>query len=182
VIVVKVGGSLFDHPHLGPGLRQWLAELDAGRVLLVPGGGPVADAVRQLDAVHRLGEEAAHWLALRSLDVAAELLWHLALPSGSRLTVLDCLAFATEDEARPGALPHTWAVTTDSLAARAAVVSGASRLILLKSTDIPPGTPWDEAARCGWVDPHFPKVVAGQGLRVEAVNFRQWLEAHSARS
>jgi aspartokinase-like uncharacterized kinase len=182
VIVVKVGGSLFDHPHLGPGLRQWLAGLDAGRVLLVPGGGPVADVVRQLDAVHRFGEEAAHWLALRSLDVAAELLRHFALPSGSRLSVLDCHAFAAEDESRPGALPHTWDVTTDSIAARAAVVYGASRLILLKSADIPPGTPWDEAARRGWVDPHFPQVVAGHGLRVEAVNFRRWLDGRFGRS
>jgi aspartokinase-like uncharacterized kinase len=181
VIVVKVGGSLFDHPRLGPGLRAYLDTL-AAPVLLVPGGGPVADAVRQLDAVHRLGEEAAHWLALRSLDVAAELLRHLALPFGSRLTVLDCHAFATEDESRPGALPHSWAVTTDSIAARAAVVFGASRLILLKSIDIPPGTPWDEVAARGWVDPHFPKVVAAHDLRVEAVNFRRWLDGRSARS
>ena len=25
MIVVKVGGSLYDHPHLGPGLRTYLA-------------------------------------------------------------------------------------------------------------------------------------------------------------
>ena len=27
MIVVKVGGSLFDHPNLGPGLRAYLASL-----------------------------------------------------------------------------------------------------------------------------------------------------------
>jgi aspartokinase-like uncharacterized kinase len=191
VIVVKVGGSLFDHPHLGPGLRQWLAGLGAERVLLVPGGGPVADAVRQLDTAHRLGEEKAHWLALTSLWVTAALLRDLLpgaeygchpdadrfdlLPAGT-VRILDAHMFCQVDDA----LLHTWAVTTDSIAARAAVVFGASCLILLKSTDIPPGTPWDEAARRGWVDPHFPKVVAGHGLRVEAVNFRRWLDDHSA--
>src|SRR5262249_46902670 len=137
MIVVKVGGSLYDHPRLGPGLRAFLETLP-GPVLLVPGGGPFADAVRQLDAVHRLGEEAAHWLALRSLDAAAEFLKRLPLPFGSRLNVLDAFAFAVEDDSRPGALPHSWAVTSDSIAARAAVVYRADRLILLKSIDIPP--------------------------------------------
>ncbi len=46
MIVVKVGGSLFDHPALGPGLRDFLQTLAPNEVLLVPGGGPVADAVR----------------------------------------------------------------------------------------------------------------------------------------
>ena len=67
--VVKVGGSLFDHPKLGAGLRAYLESLAPAEVLLVPGGGGVADAVRELDRVHALGGEAAHWLALRSLGV-----------------------------------------------------------------------------------------------------------------
>ena len=190
--VVKVGGSLYDHPRLGPGLLAFLETLPAP-VLLVPGGGPFADAVRQLDAVHRLGEEAAHWLALRSLDAAAEFLRRitLSLPplprsaalrsrgsghDGSRLNVLDAFAFAVEDDSRPGALPHSWAVTSDSIAARAAVVYQAARLIVLKSTDIPPGTPWPIAAANGWVDAHFPHVAADAPFRIEVVNFRQHLE------
>ena len=89
---------------------------------------------------------------------------------------LDCFTFALEDEARPGALPHTWSVTTDSIAARVAVVHNAEKLILLKSVDVPPGTPWAEAAECGWVDPHFPTLVARHRLNAVAVNFRRWLD------
>ena len=48
MIVVKVGGSLFDHPRLGPGLRAYLDSLAPADVLLVPGGGPVAGAVREV--------------------------------------------------------------------------------------------------------------------------------------
>ncbi|MBX9579679.1 MAG: hypothetical protein K2X87_05160 [Gemmataceae bacterium] len=168
MIVVKVGGSLYDHPGLGPGLRAYLAELATEPVLLVPGGGDFGDAVRRLDAVHRLGEEAAHRLALRSLAAPAAFLEHLV---GNQAAVLDADDFCRRDDT----LPHSWAVTTDSIAARAAVVHRAARLVLLKSIDIPPGTPWREAAECGWVDQHFPHVVAGRSILIEPVNFRRRL-------
>lgn len=180
MIVVKVGGSLFDHPHLGPGLRAYLETL-ASEVLLVPGGGAVADAVRAFDRTHALGEEAAHWLALRSLSVTRALLERLLgltfpLEGEVKTCVLDPFTFAREDETRAGSLPHTWAVTTDSIAARAAVVYGAERLVLLKSADVPPGTSWETAVANGWVDAHFPQVAATLACPVEVVNFRRWLE------
>src|SRR5439155_8942930 len=81
MIVVKVGGSLFDHPALGPGLREFVESLAPKEVLLVPGGGPVADAVRELDRVHGLGEEASHWLALRGLSVTAGMMESLLGPT-----------------------------------------------------------------------------------------------------
>src|SRR4051794_12217769 len=75
LIVAKVGGSLYDLPDLGARLKLWLGPLP--RVLLVPGGGAMADAVRRLDNVHGLGEEASHWLALRALELNAQFLSHL---------------------------------------------------------------------------------------------------------
>ena len=246
MIVVKVGGSLFDSPALGPALRAYLNALAPRPVLLVAGGGAVADAVRAFDRTHALGEAPAHWLALASLDVTRRLLeafcgadWLFAEVSGSArptppaplpegrgekelrvscalpspegsssssaarrlsplpqgrgaggggrttdaahqpLSVLNCLAFAREDEARPGALPHTWAVTTDSIAARAAEVFGATRLVLLKSVDVPPGISHEEAALSGFVDAHFPLVAARLNCPIEFRNFRHELAAHA---
>src|SRR5204862_6165233 len=74
LVVVKVGGSLYDLPDLGPRLAAWLRTL-VGPVLLVPGGGAMADAVRHLDRYHGLGAEISHELALRSLTMNA---WFLA--------------------------------------------------------------------------------------------------------
>lgn len=188
MIVVKVGGSLYDHPGLGPGLWAYLETLGAP-ALIVPGGGPFADAVRQLDRVHQLGDEPAHWLALRAMDTAAAFLRRLLGPVVSHPVagpphdsdehswqhlLLDARTFCFHDPA----LPHSWDATSDSIAARAAAVFGASRLILLKSADIPSHTSWAEAAGCGWVDRHFPELIAQTGLRVEAVNFRRWLDEH----
>ena len=45
-IVVKVGGSLFDWPDLGERLCRWLAVQEEKEILLVPGGGPTADVIR----------------------------------------------------------------------------------------------------------------------------------------
>jgi aspartokinase-like uncharacterized kinase len=180
-LVVKVGGSLFDLPDLGDRLRRWLGSLDMGSVLLVPGGGALADAIRKLDAVHHLGEEAGHWLALQTLAVTARFLLRLLpeailiehpdnWPAGM-LAVLDPYAFALADEGNPGALPYSWSVTSDSIAARAARIAGVGSLVLLKSVDIPPGADWREAAAHGWVDAYFAAAV-GEELAVEAVNLR----------
>lgn len=77
-------------------------------------------------------------------------------------------------------MPHSWDVTTDSIAARVALVHGAERLVLLKSVDVPSGTPWEEAAARGWVDAHFPKVAAELTCPIEVVNFRRVLDSPHA--
>jgi aspartokinase-like uncharacterized kinase len=188
--VVKVGGSLFDLPDLGPRLRHWLAaERPAGEsVLLVPGGGPTADVVRELDRRHGLGEEASHWLALRALSLNAHFLASLLPPAcvigdvlecrrvwhEGRTPILDLHEFARGDEDRPGCLPHSWAVTSDALAARVAVVADARSLVLLKSTSIPDVVDWAEVGRLGLVDAMFAEVLrqTSRNPQVRIVNLR----------
>jgi aspartokinase-like uncharacterized kinase len=181
VIVVKVGGSLYDLPDLGPRLRAFLAELGDPAWLVVPGGGPAAEAVRAFDHAHNLGPERSHWLALRACSLNAHLLGEL-LPGAELIadpqacrgpSVLDVYAFARGDEGRPGCLPHAWEATSDSVAARAAIVAGAS-LVLLKSVTIAPGRPWEEAAAAGQVDAVLPALARRLAGRVRAVNLRTW--------
>jgi aspartokinase-like uncharacterized kinase len=187
-VVVKIGGSLFDVPDLGHRLRRWLDASGLIRVVLVPGGGPLADAVRALDRRQNLGEEASHWLALQAMGVSASFLARI-LPGGvvvrdlaecpqcwlQKLTpILDALPFAVADEGKPGCLPHSWEVTSDSLAARVAVVLGGGRVILLKSTALPEAVDWSEAGRRGFVDRHFGQLVRGSAVEVQVVNLRTW--------
>src|SRR5262249_51626632 len=70
----KVGGSLFDWPELGQRLGQWLDTLSSPTVLLIPGGGAIVEFIRKIDRWHHLGEEKAHWLALRALTINAHFL------------------------------------------------------------------------------------------------------------
>jgi aspartokinase-like uncharacterized kinase len=187
--VVKVGGSLFDLPDLGPRLRSWL-ERSTADVLLVPGGGLTADAVRRLDQIHQLGEEKSHWLALRALSVNAVFLagllpdaqivitpddWAVAAAAG-RTPILDPHLFCLADEcdAPAGALPHSWTVSSDSVAARFAAVAEADSLVLLKSATMRSPVDWEEASRREWVDAWFATEVnrAPRPFRISAVNFR----------
>jgi aspartokinase-like uncharacterized kinase len=182
--VAKVGGSLYSLRDLQSRLYRWLNDQADDRVLLVPGGGATADVVRGFDECHALGEEKAHWLALRALSLNAAFLAAL-LPeaavvdypdrAGRGVSILDAFAFVSLDERRHAnqGLPHAWAATSDSVAARAAIVGRASRLLLLKSVTIPHEIGWVEAGRLGFVDPLFATLIFdAPGLAVEAVNLR----------
>jgi aspartokinase-like uncharacterized kinase len=140
-LVVKIGGGLLREKGLD-GLRQACAFAEAeavagGRpVLVVPGGGPFADAVRAVDDQVGLADDVAHMLALRAMDQlgvllrgllpAAELVTELVAPRA--LGVLDVApAFADRPD-----VPQSWAVTSDSLAVLAAAAIGADEAVLLK--------------------------------------------------
>ena len=172
MIVVKVGGSLYDLPDLGDRLRRFLATF-TGPVLLFPGGGITADAIREFDRIHRLGDEASHWMALAACSVNGMMLAKLLnapivdAPTDG-VAILDPYRFAVADEARPGRLPHCWDVTSDSMAARAAQVFTADELVLLKSVEcVAEG--WKAAA--GVADSYF--LTAAANLRVRLTNLRK---------
>jgi len=192
--VVKVGGSLFDLLDLGARLKRYLADRPA---LMVAGGGPAVDAVRAFDRLHRLSEQQAHWLALAAMRknavLAAEWLncGIVDFPSRSfsLWAVLDPYAFCkcetkfpphpdplprqSREERIYERLPQSWDVTSDSIAAEAAVLGSAEELILLKSAD-PPGEPVDRWHLSGYVDPYFHRALAGADICVRAINFRAY--------
>jgi aspartokinase-like uncharacterized kinase len=188
--VIKVGGSLLDWPELPTRLTACLrarhANDPAEATVLLAGGGSAADWIRSLDQVHKLGAEAAHGLALNSLDLTAAVLARL-LPGSITVDRLEMLAAARGSAALPilaprnvlaeierqggAALPANWDVTSDTIAAQIAAHLGARSLILIKSVSVPKGATREDAARLGVVDPMFPPA-ARSIPRVEIVNLR----------
>jgi aspartokinase-like uncharacterized kinase len=188
--VIKVGGSLFDWPELPDRLEDFIKSQfpknGVERHLLIAGGGQPADVVREFDRIHRLGDVTAHRLALDAMELSARLLSAVvrgadlieslqsvnAVLASGRLPVLApsrtirAIELVDDDP-----LPASWAVTSDSIAARIAAHARASRLILLKSTSIRPDSARQEAARAGLVDPYFPEA-ARAVRRVECLNLR----------
>lgn len=168
-LVVKFGGSLLGSRAL-PSLLEVLAvNGPAAGALVVPGGGPLADEVRRLDRRFRVAASTAHWMAILAMDQLALLIAdqapaarvvadqaeaEAALQSG-RLPVL--APFAWMHAADP--LPHSWAVTGDSIAAWVTSVVEAEALVLLKSV---PGQrlPLTAGQAAGVVDGFFWQVAA----------------------
>ncbi len=195
-LVLKIGGSLFDDPALPERLDEFVRFFAPASCFLIPGGGPVADCVREWDRLHAIGEEQAHWMALQSLDVTAELL-QVFLPESEPCRsfsdvqqrsasmgmsivhprgVLESLEQSSLSERR--LLPHNWDVTSDSIAAYLASCCDAE-LVLAKSVNIPSVRIEDrmellnveEAAQAGLVDRYFP-VVSRHVSRVAWCNIR----------
>jgi hypothetical protein len=173
--VVKLGGSFALSPHL----RTILDAIVAAQrpVVIVPGGGPFADAVREAQPRMGFDDGAAHRMALMAMAQFAEALSshspriksvpgvaaiHLAIEAGA-VPVWAPWPLASGVEA----LPESWNLTSDSLAAWLAGKLGASRLLLLKHRD-PPSRPTTlrQAAKTGIVDPLFPDYAGHSGARV----------------
>jgi aspartokinase-like uncharacterized kinase len=184
LIVVKVGGSLYDYPELRPRLNSFLESIKPAQLAIFPGGGPFADVVRLFDRVHGLREETSHWLAVQSLSLASRFLKQVLgstaevasslqqcrqLWAAGKIAVIDPESFARDDAQQADALPRTWDVTSDSLALRLAQRWQANRLILLKSTEV--GT---ENRLEGIVDPCFECLLRDQPVGVEIVNLRKY--------
>ncbi len=178
--LIKVGGSLFDLPDLSERLRHLMKGLNSSKIILFPGGGLSADVVRDLDRIHNIGEESSHWLALKSLSLNAYFLQAILpefvvspWPEVGDKSILDPYVFARADEKNVDHLPHTWKVTSDSLAARAAILLGAREMLLLKSMSMYEGMTWSEAVLLGLVDAYFP-TIAGN-IQVRVVNVRAFV-------
>ena len=160
VEVIKVGGSLVGRASFVDDLRRWLEDEshrlpDTHRVLLV-GGGPWVESLRQLDKGQPMEETFSHWLAIELMEMLGQTVGHW-LPElwttdnfdllrqrcqspGSSLLL--ATRFLREVEPKlPGLqLPVGWQVTSDSVAGRLAICLGANSLTLLKSASIPKNT------------------------------------------
>ncbi len=142
-LVVKLGGALLrDVRALDRAVRAVEVASAHTRLAVVPGGGPFADAVRAVDRSVALGDHAAHWMAVLAMDQYAHLLAariqraRIVEDGGdidAALSLGDIPVLAPYRwlrEADP--LPHSWDVTSDSVAAWLAGALGAHRLVLVK--------------------------------------------------
>lgn len=114
-------------------------------VVVVPGGGPFADAVRGFERQFGLSADAGHWMALLAMDQyahalaerirGAELVEEAAAASAAlrreRIAVLAPSRWMRSADV----LPHGWHATGDSVAAFVAGALDASRLVLVKPAE-----------------------------------------------
>jgi aspartokinase-like uncharacterized kinase len=160
LVAVKVGGGLTAFPGALDRVCRALSGL-AGeyRVLVLPGGGPFADAVREFQRKETVSADAAHWMALLAMDQYAHALAEriagavLVDEPGTVPRALDqgAVVLAPYRWMRAAdVLPHSWNATSDSVAAFVAGAFEASSLVLIKPVN---------ASDSGMVDPCFASVL-----------------------
>lgn len=186
LVVFKIGGSLLEWPAFPERLEALLDEYESSRCLLIVGGGQAADLVRDWDRRFFLGEERAHWLAVRTLTLNAALVCTLlpravlvasreaaeAAWAEERRPILDAFAClsSVEQRGRP-TTPHCWDATADTISAWIAGEWAADELVLVKSIHRPAGG-LREAEQTHAVDPLFRRH-AESLPQVSWINLRQ---------
>ena len=170
-IITKLGGSYAGSPQL----RVWLDTLEscAGRVVIVPGGGPFADAVRTAQKTIGFDDRAAHRMALLAMEQYACAIASLGRRCKLAVSAAEMHAVALEGGVpiwsplpmalAAGELPASWELTSDSLAAWLAGALGSTRVLLVKRkrpTDIPSA---ERLAAEGVVDALFPRFLRASG-------------------
>jgi dihydroneopterin aldolase len=172
-IVVKLGGSVVRSGELA----AWLDAIAAAPhpIVVVPGGGALADEVRACQTRLGFGDRAAHRMALLAMD---QLAWAVAgLRQGFAVG-------ASEDELRAALdrgqvavwapyvliaertdIEESWRLTSDSLALWLAGRIGAKRCYLIKSIARKAArTSARQLARDGIVDAAFAEMLQQTGI------------------
>jgi aspartokinase-like uncharacterized kinase len=171
-VVVKLGGSLAGSTDL----KRWARILARATlpVVVVPGGGGFANAVREAQSFHRFPDATAHRMAILAMhqtglmlagmerrlipaQSAAEI--RAALAAG-RIPVWLPLAMADRDRA----IPADWSITSDGLAARLAERLRIPAVCLVKSRTVEARIEAETLVRRGIVDEQFAEIVTRAGL------------------
>ena len=145
--VVKIGGSLLGSPEL----ERWLAlfaKFSDGNIIIVPGGGVFADAVREAQKLSKITDKCAHKLAVLAMDQFGLLLANmnpLLVTARTEMEIDErtwqhrCIVWLPSQMVlAEDTIPQNWDVTSDSIAAWLAEKLDAQQLVLVKS-DKPQG-------------------------------------------
>ncbi|HJJ53240.1 MAG TPA: hypothetical protein O0X66_01910 [Methanocorpusculum sp.] len=136
-----------------------LGELPIMPIIIVPGGGIFADFIRE----ENLDDDTSHWRAIDAMDKYGRYLSTFGYPVTTELVIPEgptiLLPKRLMQKADP--LPHSWDITSDSIAAW---IAGelSSHLLVIKSTD----------SGSDLVDPSFWSILERNNLSADIINGR----------
>ena len=140
--VVKIGGSLLGSPELERWLELFVKYSD-GKIVIVPGGGVFANAVREAQKLTKISDSCAHKLAVLAMDQFGLLLANMNPLLAIAKTECEIDERTWQHRAivwlpshmvlADDSITQSWDVTSDSLAAWLAKKLDAKQLVLVKS-------------------------------------------------
>jgi len=144
--VIKVGGSLAEDPEGLRALCSKVSELAKKyAIIVVPGGGRFADAVRDFDQRFTLSQSIAHRMAILGMDQFGLLLTDIT-PNSCAVHRLESAERLSEAKRVPIFLPsslmfqedpleNSWDVTSDSIATLVAIQLRVAKVLLVTDVD-----------------------------------------------
>jgi len=143
--LLKIGGSLVNHPEAFKKLISSLSELNVtGTFAIITGGGILADKVRDLYKIYAISEDNAHWMAIKAQDILALLINSMLENSilvddlskfkeipKNLIPIIEPYKILKESDK----LPHSWSVTGDAIAVYIGKKLEIKNIILVKDVD-----------------------------------------------
>jgi aspartokinase-like uncharacterized kinase len=147
-VIIKLGGSLIEKGReILRFLSDYAEEKEKGMgkalaIILIPGGGLFAEAVRNLSEDISMSEETAHWMAVLAMHQYGLFLANgeIEIPVVESVDEIDeagpiCILLPYKILKAEDPLPHTWDVTSDTIAAFVANKIGEKTFIKLTDVD-----------------------------------------------
>ena len=145
--IFEIGGKILENSNniksTFSQLTQLYEEKILQKIIVIPGGGSLANFVRSLDEALQIGDDLAHWIAIYSMNYNGIML-NRKFPDLEIIEKLKtfqdakqmfCIflpySFLREDDT----LPHNWDVTSDSIALYIANKLKLSHCFLIKNID-----------------------------------------------
>lgn len=187
LMIIKIGGSTLRTGRLAQTLNLILKRQRP--VIIVPGGGPFADFIRDAQREFGFSDTAAHHMALQAMHQFAYLISEFSQEFILCEFVKEFTDALMKDKI-PIWLPlrmvetasdiaKNWSITSDSLTAWLAVQFGGAEVCLLKSCPVPEHQSLGELSDKGIIDTQFSCIVNQHVLKwsvVEINNDKQILK------
>ncbi len=182
--LLKIGGSVKDYARMLISHLSDHARKKNRRMIIVPGGGPFADAVR--NNTKGVSEETAHWMAILAMHQYGLFLSDGKIPTIESLDELEedllCILLPYRIMRDDDTLPRNWSVTSDTISAFIASNLGLKKMIKVTDVDgifidghLRKKMRSDElssmiAGYGCFIDGEFPKILRSAGIRCIVVN------------
>jgi aspartokinase-like uncharacterized kinase len=141
-VILKLGGSLMD---TGREIMHFLgdyAETKSYSFIVIPGGGPFAEEIKKLSEKRTISDDMTHWMAVLAMHQFGLFLagGEQEISVAERLEDLSnagpiCILLPYKILKADDSLPHTWDVTSDTIAAFIAHKLGEQTFIKLTNVD-----------------------------------------------
>ena len=176
MVIVKLGGSLYQAAEL----RHWLAALKAlsqqQNIIIVPGGGPFAEQVRKAQQIHGFNNIIAHHMAILAMSQFGVLLSGLmpscqpfSFPTHPPAACHLSIWIPDKQLLEQPDLVQNWDITSDSLALWLAQKYQAKKLTLIKCSPPEHVRSIDKLNKIGILDNAFSAIASSHTIPIEII-------------